>query len=475
MNQKPILFKLLTPVFLLLLCTKGVHSQPIIAYNSVITGLNQPVDIVNAGDGTNRFFIVEQGGAIKVYNSAFALQGTFLTVTGINTGGEEGLLSMAFHPNYENNGFFWVYYTNSSGNLEVSRYKVSAGNANLADAASKQVVITIQHPGQTNHNGAKLNFGSDGNLYFATGDGGGSGDQGNNAQNGNSLLGKMIRINVSTGGTAPFYTIPNNNPFVSDANVLDEIWALGLRNPYRWSFDRSNGDMWIGDVGQGNREEINYRAAASSAGANYGWRCYEGKLNFNTTGCQAQGNYVFPVVDYVNASGNNTPASVVGGYVYRGSAYPQMQGYYYATDVYSGKLYKVNINTFDTTVQSGLPTFVAGFGEAENGELFCVSLNGTAYSLTPNIPTPVNVITNGERQPLIYPSVITTKSFTLQLPVAYDHMQIINSNGKVVQQQILTGRTGNVPIQLNYAAPGIYIIRLTGKNRLFTGKISVPQ
>jgi glucose/arabinose dehydrogenase len=448
-------------------------SQPVITYNSVISGLNQPVDIVNAGDGTNRLFVVEQGGTIKVFSSTFALLGTFLTVTGINTGGEEGLLSLAFHPNYETNGFFWIYYTNNSGNLEVSRYKVSTANPNQADVSSKQVVITIPHPGQANHNGAKLNFGADGYLYFATGDGGGGGDVPNNAQNGNSLLGKMLRINVSTGTSAPFYTIPANNPFVSNPNVLDEIWALGLRNPFRWSFDRNTNDMWIGDVGQGEREEINFRSAATSAGVNYGWRCYEGNLPYNLTGCLPSSNYVFPVYDYPNpASG---AASVVGGYVYRGTTYPAMLGYYYAADVYSGNLYKINTTAFTTTVQTGLPTFVAGFGEAENGELFAASLNGNVYSLRSGPATPVSNLDNANR-PFIYPSLVTGKRFTIQLPVAYEQMQIINSNGAVVQQQNIAGRTGNTEINLqNDITPGVYIVKLLGKGKNFTGKIMVSK
>lgn len=468
----------LSAVFCLLLLNNAA-GQPVISYNPVITtGLSSPVDIVNAGDGTNRIFIVEQGGsgtaAIKVYNSSFTLLGTFLTVTGISTGGEQGLLSLAFHPNYENNGFFWVYYTNSGGDLEISRYKVSSGNANQADASSKQVVITIPHPGQNNHNGAKLNFGSDGYLYFATGDGGGGGDVPNNAQNGNVLLGKMIRLNVSTGTTAPFYTIPSDNPFVTNPNVRDEIWALGLRNPFRWSFDRSNGNMWIGDVGQGEREEINYRPAATSAGVNYGWRCYEGNLPYNTTGCQAQSNYVFPVYDYPNPPGT-TAASVVGGYVYRGTTYPVMQGYYFAADVYSGNLYKINTTGFTTTVQTGLPTFIAGFGETESGELLAVSLGGTAYALVPNTPTPVSNLNGNERKPLIYPTIVTTNSFTIDLPVQYNELQIISSNGTIVQQQNITGRTGNVPIVLNSISPGVYFVKLIGDKKVFTGKVVVHQ
>ena len=455
------------------ICFTSVSSQPVIVYNSVIASLSSPVDIVNAGDGTNRIFIAERGGAVKVYNSSYTLLGTFLTVTGIVAGGEEGLLSIAFHPNYETNGFFWVYYTNTAGDIEVSRYKVSTGNANVADAASKQVVMTIPHPGQNNHNGGKLNFGADGNLYFATGDGGGGGDVPNNAQNGNVLLGKMIRINVSTGTSAPFFTIPADNPFVTDAAVRDEIWALGLRNPYRWSFDRTTGDMWIGDVGQNEREEVNYRTAATSGGVNYGWRCYEGNLPYNTTGCAAQSNYVFPVYEYINPPTSST--SVVGGYVYRGTLYPSMQGYYFASDVYSGNLYKININGFTTTVQSGLPTLVAGFGETETGELLAVSLNGNAYSLIPNTPTPVSNINGADQKPVLYPTVINNQKFIIQLPFSYYQLQIVNTSGTVVKTQNLNGRTGTVEIALPNLAAGIYFVQLLGGKKSFVQKIIVSR
>lgn len=471
--MKKIFINCILHVALLFFECINLYSQPNIAYTPVITGLNSPVDIVNAGDGTNRIFVVEQGGVIKVYNSSYASLGTFLTVTGIVSGGEQGLLSLAFHPNYETNGFFWVYYTNAAGDLEVSRYKVSNGNANVADASSKKVVMTISHPGQANHNGAKLNFGSDGYLYFATGDGGGAGDANNNAQNGNNLLGKMLRIAVSTEETATsYYSVPPTNPFVSNANVLDEIWALGLRNPFRWSFDRANGNMWIGDVGQGLKEEINYRAAAQSAGANYGWRCYEGSLPYNTSGCLTQSNYTFPVYEYDNLQGSNTPASVVGGFVYRGSTHAAMQGYYYACDVYTGNLYKININTFAAAVQTGLPTFVAGFGETEAGELLAVSLNGTAYSLVPNTPTSVNELYN-EKQPKLFPTVVTQKRFTLDLPETYTQLQIISISGRVMQQQNISGRTGTTEITLQYLPTGIYLVKLIGDKRTWLEKVVV--
>jgi len=360
-------------------------AQPTLVFQPVISsGLSAPIDFVNAGDGTNRIFIVQQGGIIRIYNSSFGFIGTFLTVTGIVSGGEQGLLTMAFHPDYENpnpaiGGFFYVYYTNSAGDLELARYHVSA-DPNVADPASKVVILTIPHPTNENHNGGKLNFGTDGYLYFATGDGGSGGDPPNNAQRGDVLLGKMLRINVTNSAIAPFYTIPPGNPYAGPGDPLDEIWAFGLRNPFRWSFDRLNQNMWIGDVGQAAREEINYRAAGTTGGINYGWRCYEGNLPYNTTGCGPIGNYVFPVYDYPNPMPGS--AAVTGGVVYRGSNFPALQGYYLAADVYSANVYLINAASFTTTVQSGLPGLIVCFGESENGEVYAVSLGGTVYNVT---------------------------------------------------------------------------------------------
>ncbi len=366
-------------------------AQLTVEYRSVISGLSSPLDIVNAGDGSNRFFVAEKGGAIKVFDESFTYKGVFLTVSDITSNGERGLLSLVFHPDYESNGFFWVYYTNTEGNMELARYHAGTG-LDAAEAESRKVVLTIPHPGETNHNGGKLNFGSDGYLYFATGDGGGSGDPSNNAQNGNVLLGKMIRINVTISEDGTFYTIPPDNPFVNNNDIKDEVWALGLRNPFRWSFDRLNNAMWIGDVGQEEREEINYCAPGESKGVNYGWRCYEGDLPFNTSGCSEAPGYATPLYDYVNPG--NGPASVTGGIVYRGNAYAAMQGHYFAADVYSGNLYIINTNAgFSATMQFDLPKKIIGFGEAENGELFAVSFNGLVYQLTnPGSVLPVQLL-----------------------------------------------------------------------------------
>ena len=384
-----------------LLANSNVFSQPpTIGFQPVITGLSAPIDIVNAGDGSNRLFIVQQGGIIKVWNGSTLSD--FINIASIiSTGGERGLLSLVFHPDFDgvNNRFFFVYYTNTNGDVEISRYQTTAGNSNTGDVNTKTTIITIPHPGQSNHNGGKIIFGTDGYLYFATGDGGGANDVPNNAQNGNVLLGKMIRIDVNTltAQTYGQYTIPPDNPYVNDPAILDEIWALGLRNPFRWSFDRANGNMWIGDVGQGAKEEVNFRLAGSTSHVNYGWRCFEGSISTpDVTDCTPLDN-VFPVFDYDNPNGAASPSSAVtGGYVYRGNEFANFRGYYIATDFYSGTLYFLWPNGtggFNSSSQTiGTQTFIAAFGEAEDGTLYAASqATNTVYKLVATGGTPLPV------------------------------------------------------------------------------------
>jgi len=359
----------------------SLTAQPTLTLQPVITGLSQPMQFVDAGDSSGRVFIPQKGGTIRVYDRDFVLKRTFLTLTGIPTGGEQGLLSMAFHPDFRNNGFFFIYYTNGNSDLEISRYRVSATNPDSADVASRVIVLTIPHPTYTNHNGGELHFGPDGYLYLSTGDGGGGGDPGNNAQNTSSLLGKLIRIDVSTGNTAPYYTVPAGNPFGNP------VYAYGLRNPYRWEFDRQTGDLWIGDVGQNAFEEVNYRPADSIRGTNFGWRCYEGFNNYNTNGCGPAASYTPPVLVYP------TPprASVTGGTVYRGETWTDLQGWYLACDFYSGRWYKMKYNAgtqvFDTSSQVLSPTGIVDYGEDQEGEMFAACLNnGTVYRITTGAP-----------------------------------------------------------------------------------------
>ena len=368
---------------------------PVLIFTPVISsGLSSPVDVVNAGDGTNRLFIVQQGGTVRILSGGVLLPGSFLDIPdSISSGGERGLLSIAFHPNFINNRYFFVYYTNTAGDLRISRFQTQVSNPNVADKSTGVVLLTIPHPSFSNHNGGKLNFGPDGMLYFGTGDGGSGGDPNNNAQNGNSLLGKMIRLNVNNFTTPPYYTIPSDNPYVSDPTVRDEIFAIGLRNPWRWSFDRLNHDVWIADVGQGAWEEINSRSFASSGGINYGWRCYEGNNPYNTTGCLPQSSYVAPIFNY---SHNITTGgfSVTGGYVYRSTEFAAMYGYYICSDYVSGNVWLINSNGaggWNISQQSGLPGSIAGFGEAENGDLYALSLSGTLYKVITSTILPVSI------------------------------------------------------------------------------------
>jgi glucose/arabinose dehydrogenase len=377
---------LLFACILIFASIQNSNSQPVIVFNPVISsGLTAPVDVVTANDGTNRVFIVEQGGTIKLYASNYTLlNANFLTIsTDISHDTERGLLSLVFHPDFETNRYFFVYYTNAAGGINVDRFQTLLANPNQADAATRTNIMRIDKPVPFgNHNGGKLNFGPDGNLYFGLGDSGDAGDPRNFAQRGDSLWGKMVRINVNNFTTPPYYTVPADNPFVSSSTILHEIFSFGLRNPWRWSFDKLTGYTWIADVGQAAREEIDALTPAQANGANYGWRCYEGTLPYNTAGCMPASNYVSPIFDYPhdNATGGFV---VTGGYVYRGSVYPAMYGYYVCTDFATGNIWVINASTHVATLQAGGSVLnISGFGELENGELVAVSLNGALYRVT---------------------------------------------------------------------------------------------
>lgn len=384
----------LLSISLFFINSHGGAQAPVLNFSPLVsTGLTSPLDVVNAGDGTNRLFVVEQGGTVKIYSSGTLQPGNFLNIADtIVAGGERGLLSLAFHPGYSTNRYFFLYYNSENGDVTIARMQTKSSNPNEADPLSLVVLLFIPKP-FANHNGGKLQFGPDGNLYFGTGDGGGGGDPNNNAQNGNSLLGKMIRINVDNFSTPPYYTIPADNPYLSNAGVRDEIFAIGLRNPFRWSFDRLNNNVWIADVGQNVQEEVNQLSFATAGAVNYGWRCYEGNSTYNTAGCLPAGNYTYPIFQYPH---NNTTGgySITGGYVYRGSAYPALYGYYVCADYVSANAWLIAAaggGTFTVTIQAGVPGSIAGFGEDENGELYAVALNGRLYSVRTSVVLPVLV------------------------------------------------------------------------------------
>lgn len=350
-----------------------------IALQPFATGLSNPVEIVHAGD--SRLFIVQQGGAIRIANADGTLKpNNFLTLTTatISTGGERGLLGLAFHPQYATNGFFFVNYTRAGdGATVIARYSVDPNNPDLA-LPTGTPLLTIAQP-FSNHNGGTLKFGPDGYLYIGMGDGGDGGDPGNRAQNINVNLGKMLRIDVNGDLTPGTYGIPGDNPYVGvDGN--DEIWAIGVRNPWKFSFDRVTGDLWIADVGQGSVEEINH-VASTAAGLNFGWKCYEGNSVY-TAGCaQPNVTYTFPVATYTHAGG---ACSITGGYVYTGSVYPNMLGKYFFADYCVNRIGMVNVATNAITYS---PTFSGNnyfttFGQDQNGELYvAASSTGVVYKI----------------------------------------------------------------------------------------------
>lgn len=382
-----------------------------------ITALNKVTSIAHAGD--SRLFIVEQPGRIWVYKPGIGRLATpFLDISGPvdDSGNEMGLLGLAFHPNYAANGYFYVNYTvGSPRRTRVSRFQVSAGDADLADPASELILLEFEQP-YTNHNGGALQFGPDGYLYIASGDGGSANDPEERSQNTSSLLGKLLRIDVdSSGGGLPDcstyggtnYRIPTDNPLVDGAGgQCDEIWAFGLRNPWRFAFDRETGDMWIGDVGQYAWEEVDFEPASSSGGRNYGWDCYEGNAtnpNDPAPSCAGApiGNFTFPVHVYDHSNSN---CSITGGYVYRGGSYQGLDGHYFFADYCTGKLWTLSgspaapsLTTLTLAPGSSL-TNPRTFGEDVDGELYVASGSAVFKIVDPEAApaAPVVTITAGD-------------------------------------------------------------------------------
>lgn len=356
----------------------------------VAAGLTDPVAITNAGDSSGRLFVTQQSGQVRIINDNTLLPTPFLDIGAsgadrIATGGEKGLLSIAFHPSYATNGFFFVNYIRKADNATViARYSVSGGDANIADPDSETILLTIAQP-YPNHKGGQLQFGKDGFLYIGMGDGGGAGDPENRAQNPQSLLGKMLRIDVDHGSP---YAIPADNPFSTDTNVLPEIWAIGYRNPWRFSFDRLTGDMWVADVGQDNWEEIDHEAAGDG-GRNYGWRRMEGSHCFSPLKNCNKAKITAPVIEYNHNAGR---CSVTGGYLYRGTNLPSLYGLYVYADFCTGEVWAARKNTgnnkWNPVLLSDTPYLITSFGEDEAGEVYVAELGGSGkiYRLTNAAP-----------------------------------------------------------------------------------------
>lgn len=430
-----------------------------VALQQFATGFTEPVDIKHAGD--SRLFIVEQDGIIKIVNSAGITNSTpFLDIDArVFPGlGEQGLLGLAFDPNYATNNRFYVNYINNSGDTVIARFTTSS-NPDIADATSEEILLTVSQP-YDNHNGGALAFGNDGYLYIAMGDGGDGGDPQNFAQNLQSHLGKILRIDVN-GATG--YTVPATNPFVGNPAGLDEIWSYGLRNPWKISFDSDNGELWIGDVGQGSKEEIN-NVPIVNAGYNFGWRCYEGNSSFNTTDCPPISTITFPVGEY-NRGGSPFRCSITGGYRYRGSMYPDFQGLYFFADYCTSEIGTLTPSGSSWNVTFNGPFFgnFVTFGEDSSKELYVAGIsNGIIYKI---IDTTLSVEEN---------SLAT--NYQLYPNPTEDYFQINNQNtasqiekvvmysfsGKLISTTNIT--TENQKINTNQLPKGIYIVQISSNN-----------
>jgi glucose/arabinose dehydrogenase len=377
-----------------LLTTFSLFSQPVVnlvpfASSSDLSGI---VGLTHAGD--ERLFSVLQNGIIRIVNpDGQVIREPFLDIRNkVSTGGERGLLGLAFHPDYQQNGIFFLNYTRTGdGATVVSRWQVLADNPNIADIQSEKIIITIPQP-QSNHNGGDIKFGPDGYLYIGMGDGGGGGDPGNFSQNRQSLLGKMLRIDINVDEG---YRIPEDNPFAMDDFTLDEIWGLGLRNPWRFSFDVQTGDLWIADVGQNAVEEINMVSSDSQGGENYGWRCYEGNRPFNLNGCNDPEVYVYPVFEYTHQNGDR---SITGGFVYRGEDFPALNGMYIFGDFVSGRVFMLDSieGEYQSSMVGNVGEFqLSTFGEDVRNELYVTARgSGSIFRVTDFCEAYFPVITN---------------------------------------------------------------------------------
>ena len=372
----------MTP-FALVFAAVVALADPIPALEQVTTGLARPVSITHAGD--NRLFITEQSGRIMIYDGTRLLPEPFLDIRNlVSSDNERGLLSVAFHPHYAQNGLFYINYTNLGGDTVVARYSVSPTDPNRANAASAVTLLGVDQP-FANHNGGQMQFGPDGYLYIGLGDGGSGGDPNNRAQNLNDLLGKILRIDVDGGSP---YAIPSSNPFVGSTNARGEIWSYGLRNPWRFSFDRATGDLWIADVGQGTWEELDFQPATSIGGENYGWRRMEGSHCFNPSVNCNNGivSLTLPVIEYDHDEG----CSVTGGYVYRGTRSPRFAGTYFYGDFCSGRIWGATRANGVVTSRQLLDTSfnISTFGQDMNGEVYVADYgNGVLYRVADSRPS----------------------------------------------------------------------------------------
>jgi glucose/arabinose dehydrogenase len=429
------------------------------------TGLRTPVCIANAGD--SRLFAADQHGYINIIDSAGKVNPQpFLDIhERVTYGGEQGLLGLAFHPQYKANGYFYVNYIGLGDSTHISRFSMIPGSTDLADPRSEMKIMTIFQP-YANHNGGGVCFGPDGYLYLGLGDGGSAGDPGNRAQNRMEYLGKILRIDVDQGNP---YAIPPTNPFYGSGTARGEIWAMGLRNPWRFSFDRLTGDLWIADVGQNQIEEVDFQPADSHGGENYGWRCYEGNQVYNNAGCTQAASYTFPVYTYPHGA----ECSVTGGYVYRGSASVPFYGFYFFADYCSDRIWTLH-NVSGTWVKEDFGQFPGNgfstFGEDAGGQLYVAGLtSGTIFRVSDgpigisdaDAPKTIQII----RIP--FSDKIRIESGRTDRPVI--HLIVVDIRGVILYNAIT--REAHCEFDLSFLPAGTYVLNVGVDGKKFVQKL----
>lgn len=452
-------------MFVFLYPLMGAQAQEPMKMTAFATGLSNPTGITNAGD--ERLFVIDQEGFIRIVQPDGTVNAEpFLNITDrVIFQGERGLLGLAFHPAYKTNGFFYVNYVGQGNRTNISRFKVRADNPDKADPASEVNLLNILQPFD-NHKGGNLAFGPDSMLYIGLGDGGSAGDPQNRARNPLELLGKILRIDVNKGEP---YAIPPSNPFHDVDNARGEIWALGLRNPWRFSFDRLTGDLWIADVGQDKFEEINYQSAHSKGGENYGWRCYEGNEAFNRAGCESDTTFTFPIYTYAH----NPECAVIGGYVYRASTSSPYYGHYFFADWCSDKIWTLH-KQGDNWVKEDFGDYPGNnfttFGEDVKGQLYLAGAKTkTLYKVFANATAVDTDPLAGEIKVIQIPNSNKIRIESMKSLTGEKQIMLLDMKGTVLFRA--TTREGSYEFDTGALPLGTYIVSIGAEGKKFVHKL----